>query len=91
MVSALAGVAGARDDALSALGAMGRQPGVAGQPMWTAMVYAKLGVADSVFARLGAAVRLHDDAFAHLVTFPQFSRYQSDPRWDAIVGEVRRR
>jgi len=91
MVSALAGVAGARDEALSALGAMGRHPGVAGQPMWTAMVYAKLGVADSVFARLDAAVRVHDDAFAHLVTFPQFSRYRSDPRWDAIVGAVRRR
>jgi serine/threonine protein kinase len=53
--------------------------------------FAQLGMADSMFARLSAAIATHDDVFMHVITMPAFARYQSDPRWDAIVGEVRRR
>ena len=55
------------------------------------MIYARLGVTDSVFSRLAAGVASYDDSFAHLITLPVFTPYQSDPRWDAIVGQVRRR
>jgi hypothetical protein len=37
------------------------------------------------------AVSVHDDSFTHLITSPAFASVQSDPRWDAIVGAVRRR
>jgi serine/threonine-protein kinase len=89
--AALTGRAGGRDAALAALGARSRKPGVTGSPTWAAMVYARLGVADSVFSRLAVAVARRDDVFAHLITLPDFRRYQSDPRWDAIVGAARRR
>jgi hypothetical protein len=32
-----------------------------------------------------------DDAFLHLITLRDFEKYHDDPRWDAIVGAVRRR
>ena len=48
-------------------------------------------MADSMFARLSAAIATHDDVLMHVITMPAFARYQMDPRWDAIVGEVRRR
>ncbi|HXT47527.1 MAG TPA: hypothetical protein VN717_02750, partial [Gemmatimonadaceae bacterium] len=63
----------------------------AAPPAWTALQYAQLGMADSMFSRLGVAIATHDDVFLHVITMPAFARYHSDPRWDAIVGEVRRR
>ncbi|MFI5238198.1 MAG: protein kinase [Gemmatimonadales bacterium] len=68
-----------------------RQSGAAGAPTFTAWVYARLGMPDSVFSRLAVAVQRHDDVFTHLITSTAFRPYESDPRWDAIVGTVRRR
>jgi TolB-like protein/tRNA A-37 threonylcarbamoyl transferase component Bud32 len=65
--------------------------GAAGAPTFTAWVYARLGMPDSVFSRLAVAVQRHDDVFTHLITSTAFRPYESDPRWDAIVGTVRRR
>jgi hypothetical protein len=73
------------------IGALDRLPRTLGSPMWAAMIYARLGMADSMFSRLSTAITRRDDAFTHLITSPDFKRYQADPRWDAIVGEVRRR
>jgi hypothetical protein len=50
-----------------------------------------MGMPDSVFARLAVAVRRHDDVITHLITSTAFRPDESDPRWDAIVGTVRRR
>ena len=80
-----------RDSSLAVLGAMARWPVARSIPTFAAIAYAKLGVADSVFARLRAAIDTHDDTFTHLITNRAFEPYQSDPRWDTIVGEVRRR
>jgi eukaryotic-like serine/threonine-protein kinase len=68
-----------------------RRSGAAGAPTFTAWVYARLGMPDSVFSRLAVAVQRHDDVFTHLITSTAFRPYESDPRWDAIVGTVRRR
>jgi serine/threonine-protein kinase len=59
-------------------------------PLGEALEYARLGMPDSVFSRLAVAVRAHDDSFTHLITSPAFASVESDPRWDAIVGAVRR-
>ena len=40
---------------------------------------------------MSVAIARRDDSFAHLITSQDFARYHSDPRWDAIVGETRRR
>lgn len=69
----------------------GRRSGAAGVPTFEAWVYARLGMPDSVFSRLAVAVQRHDDVFTHLITSAAFRQYESDPRWDAIVGAVRRR
>jgi serine/threonine-protein kinase len=90
-LSSIAGTPFDRDSSLAALGAMAHWPVSVGIPTFAAIAYAKLGVRDSVFARLRAAVDGHDDTFTHLITNKAFEPYQSDPRWDAIVGEVRRR
>ena len=87
----VAGVPGTREPGLAMLGGRDRAHRALGAPTWAAMVYARLGMADSVFSRLTAAIARRDDAFAHLITSPDFARYQADPRWDAIVGAVRRR
>jgi eukaryotic-like serine/threonine-protein kinase len=73
------------------LGKMADRSAQFSSPAWAAMGYAQLGMADSMFSRLSAAVATHDDIFLHVITMPTFAPYRSDPRWDAIVGEVRRR
>jgi serine/threonine-protein kinase len=90
-LSVLAGVSGNGDEALATLGALGRLAGSAGIPTFAALGYARLGMADSVFSRLRVAVERHDDVFTHLITNRAFDPFQSDPRWDEIVGAVRRR
>jgi len=79
-----------RSAALAALHQMGHERGAFGQPTFAALEYTRLGMPDSAFSRLAAAVSSHDDAFTHLITSPTFASLQSDPRWDAIVGAVRR-
>lgn len=91
MMGAVAGESAARPAALATLAEMGRRPGTTGAPMLAALVYARLGMPDSVFARIAVAVSRHDDSFTHVITYPDLTRLQSDPRWDAIVGAVRRR
>ncbi len=90
-LAALAGVSEDRPGQLAALAAMGRLPGVSGFPTFAALAYARLGIADSVFSRLRMAVDRHDDTFTHLITNVVFTPFHADPRWDAIVGQVRRR
>ena len=90
-LSVFAGTPINRDSSLAVYGARAGLPAAIGVPTFAAIAYAKLGVTDSVFARLRAAVDGHDDTFTHLITNKAFEPYQSDPRWDAIVGEVRRR
>jgi hypothetical protein len=87
----VANVPGMREAGLARLGALGDAPRALRSPMWAALVYARLGMKDSMFSRLSNAVANHDDAFTHLIAHAAFTKYQSDPRWDAIVGEVRRR
>ncbi|MEO6211546.1 MAG: protein kinase [Gemmatimonadaceae bacterium] len=77
--------------AVRELGAMGRLPGVTGAPGFTALAYAGLGMADSVFARLAVAVARRDDVLEHTVTAQLFEPYHKDPRWDAIIGAMQRR
>jgi TolB-like protein len=90
-LSVFASRPGTREQALTALGAIGRLPGPMSIPTFAAVGYARLGLADSVFSRLRRAVQLHDDTFTHVITNRAFKTYQSDPRWDEIVGAVRRR
>ena len=73
-----------RDAGLAQVGAFGRLPRTLGNPAWAAMVYAQVGMADSMFSRLTVAIERRDDVFGHLITMPMFAKYQSDPRWDAI-------
>ncbi|MDQ2929326.1 MAG: protein kinase [Gemmatimonadota bacterium] len=80
-----------RAAAVQELGAMGRLPGVTGVPGFTALAYAGLGMADSVFARLAVAIARRDDILEHTVTAQLFAPYHKDPRWDAIIGAMRRR
>ncbi len=87
----IAPVPARRDAGLAALGAFGRLPRTLGNPTWSAMAYAHVGMPDSMFARLAVAVDRRDDVFGHLITLPVFAKYQADPRWDAIVGAARRR
>ncbi len=87
----LAGAPENWDATLAALGRLGQKRGATGNPTFAAIIYAQLGMPDSVFSRLAVAVERHDDTFTHLITNPAFRPYQSDPRWDAIVGAVRRR
>ena len=91
MLPAFTGDTANRAAVLATLGAMQGLPGATSVPVFAALGYARLGMADSVFSRLRAAVELHDDSFTHLITNKAFEPYESDPRWDAIVGEVRRR
>ncbi|MBA2684971.1 MAG: protein kinase [Gemmatimonadaceae bacterium] len=80
-----------RAAAAEQLGEMGRLPGVTGAPGYTALAYAGLGMADSVFARLAVAVERRDDVLEHTVTAGLFEPYHKDPRWDKIVGAMQRR
>ena len=91
MVGLLAGSGGARAAGLARLGARSQAPRTLGAPTWSAMVYAQLGMPDSMFSRLRVAIERRDDSFGYLITMPVFAKYESDPRWDALVGEVRRR
>lgn len=91
VLGVLAGIPAMRDAGLANVGAFGRLPRTLGNPTWAAMVYAHVGMADSMFSRLRVAVDRRDDVFGHLITMPMFAKYESDPRWDAIVGEARRR
>jgi serine/threonine-protein kinase len=85
------GAPGTREQGLAALGAMGRQPGTLGSPAWSALVYARLGMPDSMFARLRSSIANREDSFAYLITDRAFVPYESDPRWGATVGALRRR
>ncbi|MEO8619461.1 MAG: protein kinase [bacterium] len=87
----IAGIPAMRERGLAALSARLQLPRTLGTPMWAAMVYAHIGMPDSMFSRLRIAVDRRDDVFGHLITMPAFAKYENDPRWDAIVGEVRRR
>jgi len=80
-----------RATTIALLNSMSTHTEFASPPAWSAFQYAQLGMADSMFARLSAAIAAHDDVFMHVITMPAFAPYHSDPRWDAIVGEVRRR
>src|SRR4051812_42480866 len=90
-LAALAGTPALKEQGLARVGVMNDLPRAMRSPMWTAMVYAREGMADSMFSRLSSAIASHDDSFAHLITSRDFAKYQSDPRWDAIVGAVQRR
>ncbi|MEP6621542.1 MAG: protein kinase [bacterium] len=87
----IAGIPAMRAQGLAGLAARARLPRTLGTPTWAAMVYAHIGMPDSMFSRLRIAIDRRDDVFGHLITMPAFAKYESDPRWDAIVGEVRRR
>jgi serine/threonine-protein kinase len=91
VLGVIAGVPAMRDVGLAQVGAFGRLPRTLGNPTWAAMVYAHVGMPDSMFSRLRVAIERRDDVFAHLITMPVFSKYEGDPRWDAIVGAARRR
>ncbi|HEV7991070.1 MAG TPA: protein kinase, partial [Gemmatimonadaceae bacterium] len=91
MLGLIAGVPEMREAGLVLLGGLDRAPRVLRSPVLAAMIYARLGMADSMFSRLRSGIAQHDDSFTHLITARDFATYQSDPRWDAIVGEVRRR
>jgi tetratricopeptide (TPR) repeat protein len=91
LYAAVSGTPEGRAATIALLNSMPRHAEFASPPAWSAFQYAQLGMADSMFARLAAAIATHDDVFMHVITMPAFARYQTDPRWDAIVGEVRRR
>ena len=91
LYAAVTGTSEGRAATIAILNSMSKGTAFASPPAWSAFQYAQLGMADSMFARLSAAIAVHDDVFTHVITMPAFARYQSDPRWDAIVGEVRRR
>jgi serine/threonine-protein kinase len=87
----IAGIPTLHEQGLARLGSRAQLPRTLGTPTWSAMVYAHIGMPDSMFSRLQVAIDRRDDVFAHLITMPVFTKYQSDPRWDRLVGEVRRR
>ena len=91
LYAALTGTPEGRAATIAILNSMSKRTEFASPPAWSAFQYAQLGMADSMFARLSVAITAHDDVFMHVITMPAFAPYQSDPRWDAIVGEVRRR
>lgn len=91
MYASLSGTPEGRAATISVFNGMSNSTQFASPPAWSAFQYARLGMADSMFARLSLAIATHDDVFMHVITMPAFARYHSDPRWDAIVGEVRRR
>ena len=82
---------GHRDAAIASLGEMGRISGINSQPGFAILAYARLGMADSMFSRLAVAIARHDDVLQHTITSPLLVPYQKDPRWDALVGAMRRR
>jgi hypothetical protein len=91
MTGLIVGRARDRAAGLARLGARSQEPRTLGAPMWAAMIYAQIGMPDSMFSRLRIAIERRDDSFGYLITMPAFAKYERDPRWDAIVGEVRRR
>ena len=91
MYAAVTGTAEGRATTIALLNSMSKGTVFASPPAWSAFQYAQLGMADSMFARLSAAIATHDDVFMHVITMPAFAREQSDPRWDASGGEVRKR
>ena len=91
LYAALTGTPEGRAATIAILNSMSKRTEFASPPAWSAFQYAQLGMADSMFARLSVAITAHDDVFMHVITMPAFAPYQSDPRWDAVVGEVRRR
>jgi TolB-like protein len=91
LMGLFAGVPAWREPGRAALGALGARPGLLAQPSFAALGYAILGVPDSVFARLAVAIRRRDDSFSYLIGNRTFAPYARDPRWDALVGAVRRR
>jgi len=91
VIGLIAGRENARAAGLAQLGARSHAPRTLGAPTWSAMVYAHIGMPDSMFSRLRVAIERRDDSFGYLITMPMFAKYQGDPRWDALVGEVRRR
>jgi Flp pilus assembly protein TadD len=80
-----------RAAAIAALGEAGRLRGLSIEPGFAVLAYAKLGMADSVFSRIRAGIESRDDVTLHTITSPLLDPYHEDPRWDAIVGGMRRR
>jgi serine/threonine-protein kinase len=90
MYAAVTGTPEGRAATIALFNSMSKRTEFASPPAWSAFQYAQLGMADSMFARLSLAIASHDDVFMHVITMPAFARYHSDPRWEAIVGAVRR-
>ena len=86
----LANVPAQRAPARAVLDTLGTRRGLLAQPSFAALGYAILGAPDSMFARLAVAIRRRDDSFSYLIGNAAFAPYARDPRWDAIVGAVRR-
>jgi TolB-like protein/tRNA A-37 threonylcarbamoyl transferase component Bud32 len=82
---------GRRAEAIAALGDAGHKRGISIEPGFAVLAYAKLGMADSMFSRISAGIASRDDVLLHTITSPLLEPYHKDPRWDAIVGGVRRR
>jgi serine/threonine-protein kinase len=80
-----------RAAAIAALGESGRVRGMNIEPGFAVLAYARLGMADSVFSRISAGIASRDDVLLHTITSPLLAPYHKDPRWDAIVGAMRRR
>jgi Tfp pilus assembly protein PilF len=60
-------------------------------PAFRATAYARLGMADSAFSSLRQSIAEHDaNAFA-FVNSPWLKPLRNDPRFDQIMGEMRRR
>ena len=82
---------GRRAAAIAALGDAGRSLGIDIEPGFAVLGYAKLGMADSMFSRISAGIAARDDVLLHTITSPLLEPYHTDPRWDSVVGGMRRR
>ena len=80
-----------RATAIAALGDAGRQRGISIEPGFAVLAYARLGMADSMFSRIQAGISSRDDVLLHTITSPLLEPYHKDPRWDSLVGGMRRR
>ena len=80
-----------RAAAVAALGKSGRPGAIEIEPGFAVLAYARLGMTDSVFSRISAGIASRDDVLLHTINWPSLEPYHKDPRWDAIVGAMRRR
>jgi eukaryotic-like serine/threonine-protein kinase len=91
MAGAFTNDRGRRAAAITALGESGRPGAITIEPGFAVIAYAQLGMADSVFSRISAGIASRDDVLLHSINWPSLEPYHKDPRWDAIVGGMRRR